>query len=115
MSDGTYVSDVKAWQALAKKRNAGTDFAEIKANDGKVASIAKAVNENNDYKLLGPNSNSAAQAVGDRAQGSNVPTPDKFDTPVGVEDKKKITFDEKKIQDDENAGRHRENVPPTPP
>jgi RHS repeat-associated protein len=118
MSAGTYADDVRTWKSFGKtdaasqKTAAQTDYTAIAATDGKVASVADAVKENNRYQLDGPNSNSAAQAVADRAQGSPVPTPDGYDTPTGVDETNKVKFDETKIKKDEINGVHRVHVPP---
>jgi hypothetical protein len=118
MSAGTYADDRSTWTALgktdaaSKKTAAGTDYSLIRANDGKVASVADAVKEDNKYRLDGPNSNSAAQAVADRAQGSPVDTPDRYDTATGVDETNKVNFDETKIKQDELNGVHSYKVPP---
>jgi RHS repeat-associated protein len=118
LSKGTAETDRKAWESLGTGDAKGVDYTGIAAKDGKVASVADAVVENKDYGLLGPNSNSAAQAVADTAQGSEVTTPEAFDPAVGAEDSDEIEFDEEKIEEDEAAGKHDEHVPaekkPTP-
>ncbi len=118
-SKKTAANDKKAWEALgksdaaSKKKAAGVDFTLIRAKDGKVASVADAVKENKGYAAFGPNSNSAAQAVGDRAQGSPVETPEDFDPAVGADDSGQVEFDETQIAQDEAAGRHQQFVPIT--
>jgi hypothetical protein len=110
-SKGTSETDRKAWESLGTGDAKGVDYTGIAAKDGKVASVADAVVENKDYGLLGPNSNSAAQAVADTAQGSEVTTPDAFDPAVGAEDSDEIEVDEEKVAADEAAGKHDDHVP----
>jgi RHS repeat-associated protein len=110
LSKGTSETDRKAWESLGTGNAKGVDYTGIAAKDGKVASVADAVVENKDYGLLGPNSNSAAQAVADSAQGSEVTTPEAFDPAVGAEDSDEIEIDEEKVAEDEAAGKHDEHV-----
>jgi hypothetical protein len=100
--------------ALAKA-NKGTDYVAIPATDGKVASVADAVKENLEYRMKGPNSNAAAQAVADRAAGNEVGTPTEYDPAVGAGKSRRIEFDDEKIRRDEAAGVHREQVKTEPP
>ena len=121
LSKGTAETDRKTWLALgrtdegSRKMAAGSDFTTINARDGKVASISSAVVENKGYSIFGPNSNSAAQAVADRAQGNEVVTPEKFDSAVGAGRADEIEFDEEKIKRDQKAGKHNEHVPSSRP
>lgn len=118
LSEGTYATDVAAWRSLAKnfaaskEINAGTDYTAISAKDGKVASVGQAAKEDKTYHMDGPNSNSAAQAVANRAQGSPVATPDAHDSAVGTDETSKVQFDEAKIESDRRQGLHNVHVPP---
>jgi hypothetical protein len=47
----------------------------IHASDDVVASFASRLRENHPYKILGPNSNSAAKAVGNRSAGMPMLSP----------------------------------------
>ncbi|MDQ7007780.1 MAG: RHS repeat-associated core domain-containing protein, partial [Acidobacteriota bacterium] len=111
LSKGTATKDQEVWKSLGTNdAAAGVDYVAIAAKDGKVASVASALVENKDYSLLGPNSNSAAQATADKAQGSPVATPDRFDPAVGAGDADEVEFDENQISQDKAAGEHDEHV-----
>jgi RHS repeat-associated protein len=109
LSKGTAATDRATWNALAKGEAKGVDMTALTATDGKTASVAESVLENKTYTPK-TNSNSAAQAVGDRAQGFHAVTPDKYDSAVGTGNAGTIEFDESKIDADEAAGKHNENV-----
>lgn len=78
-SRNTHVADRKAWLAM-KDDPRPNDLSRIDAPCGTVESHARSVRSNQDYRLVPVhsrcgNSNSAAQAVADRAAGKRVPTP----------------------------------------
>ncbi|MFZ3286342.1 MAG: hypothetical protein WA191_05785 [Telluria sp.] len=82
MSKGTAQRDAKYWQSLAKDAKAAKEMTtKIKADDAKVEKVADSVVPNTRYTiapgmtLWGTNSNSAASAVADKAQGSEVDLP----------------------------------------
>ena len=122
MAPGSEVetTDRNAWASLATGQPVGRpDYVAIPAKDGKVDSVADAVVENHDYELFGPNSNSAAQAIADRAAGRPVepPIPEdgingESEEAPGSEDSAMISFDETQIANDKAAGKHSRHKKP---
>jgi hypothetical protein len=78
-SEGTYAADRAAWEGLKGSSPDNPNLVEIPASSLAVRSAAEALIENRDYSAIsgpfGANSNSAAQAVANRAAGVALPTP----------------------------------------
>jgi len=80
-SDGTHAEDLTFWKELnGLVVDDPNRFTQIAASDDEVAQSARLLLENTDYMAVpfgdSTNSNSAASAVADRAQGSPVLVPD---------------------------------------
>ncbi|MBU1911042.1 hypothetical protein KKG16_01360, partial [Patescibacteria group bacterium] len=98
MFDGTYKDDVGAWGILRGNFNpegkAHIYTKVIPANNEQVIKLANSILEQDKYDLLGPNSNSAAQAIVDMASESQVTPPGiDYRRAPGYEDSDDIDFD----------------------
>jgi RHS repeat-associated protein len=78
-SQGTYAADVAFWKGLSGPAAGNPNLVRIPASSARVESFANALIENQDYSLaagaFGANSNSAAQAIANRAAGFALPVP----------------------------------------
>ena len=96
VNDSTYEMDRAAWRLLATEFNpdgiATIDVQEIQASSELVEQYACTLTEEDIYSLLGPNSNSAAQAIANKAARKNVSTPEARSAP-GAEDATEVEFE----------------------
>lgn len=78
-SAGTHRTDIAAWNALNGRKKSCQDVSLINAPDAIVDAYANSLIENQDYAAVagpfGANSNSAAQAIANRAAQTYVQTP----------------------------------------
>jgi hypothetical protein len=95
-SKGTHAADIAAWKELRGAASNNSNVLRIPASSPKVQSVASALIENRDYSALsgpfGANSNSAAQAVANRAAGHALSVPGSPRLAPGVGSWREIQF-----------------------
>jgi hypothetical protein len=97
-SSTTEATDRAAWEALnSDTKNLGDHITQIIGNDSDVDNAANSVVENKEYSYTGVNSNSAASAVADKAQGSQVELPSNLRASPGNGNRDKVEFTEKEV------------------
>ncbi|MBA6348034.1 hypothetical protein [Colwellia sp. BRX8-9] len=97
-SSTTGATDRAAWEALSSNtEDLGDHITQIIANDSDVDNAATSVVENKEYSYTGVNSNSAASAVADKAQGSTVILPDSLKSSPGNSNRDQVEFKDKEI------------------
>jgi hypothetical protein len=92
-SEGTHFTDKAFWLAGG---GGSVNVTIINADDSRVTRYAASLIENQDYAAVagpfGANSNSAAQAIADRAARANVSTPGGWRLSPGAESSNEIQF-----------------------
>jgi hypothetical protein len=92
----THRDDIAAWNALQGQDNSCSDVSSINAPDAIVDAYANSLIEDQDYSALagpfGSNSNSAAQAIANRAAQQKVPVPGNNRLSPGAENWRNIRF-----------------------
>ncbi|TWX45191.1 RHS repeat-associated core domain-containing protein, partial [Colwellia hornerae] len=96
-SSTTNATDRKAWESLhSGMSDLGDHITQLegadKVIDAKVDKAANSVVENKKYSYTGINSNSAASAVADKAQGSKVALPDSIKASPGHGNRNEVEF-----------------------